>query len=837
MTGHPRRFAALAGLVVMLTLLVPTVGHGSLLSFFDNWTQAGRVRKYIRDTLGVVEVANLSTSTVNALLDTEYLPSAAGVSYFQLVGLLIKGDKIRQALDEQRYDDALYTGLNAGFQSALGGVLQQVGLAGVATIAQAGTAPILYGLDTFLQQVKRNQVRAHLHAYFILREAGFSHEDILSRRESSPLVAEVAYTDEGWIYQIACDPPACPLGHFDTNGRVLGASPVDFYNMTKALWDAAGAASAYRHDKDAVGQGIRDLVAAATCDAAGAPQEGTPCTPGREQVCGSWQCSKGLVKCVRDSSREPSLEICDDGIDNDCNGRTDCRDTACTLNPICLPCTNECAVGTRCVFIGGSYYQQGCDSGNDSDSCLEWGGNILCPDGCSGDTCDAATTTTTVTTTLPTTTSTTLASTTTTLPTGGSMGCADGQREGFVDGSTYPDIAGCSGGWSVPGIHTQNPGSDPECGLYTFDTVTPTCARAAGDDGSNPSGTGCDVADLCAEGWHVCDSAADVAAGSPTGCVGATTEADPPLFFATRQTGTGCGVCATGAGTEANCTGSTCAAACLQTAATANDLFGCGNLGSPGYYNTGLVDCAPLELYSGDSCWALEAPWSCSSPSGFCEAYAVTKSDPTRGGVLCCRGIRQPPPPPTTNRVADSRGTGCDAPWTGGPLQGLYSAEFGQNGSYIGYDQVIVPTISGDVDTITVSLVPVAGAGGPPTDGVTLELWTYSGILSAPLGVLLRSATTSADAIAAAGASVYDRNPAHFANFSFSSVHLDAGVEYYLHYYRTGTSITGEYYRANMCLNETYPGGFLVWHGPGDTVYTRDAATFDLFFQMLGANP
>lgn len=217
---------------------------------------------------------------------------------------------------------------------------------------------------------------------------------------------------------------------------------------------------------------------------------------------------------------------------------------------------------------------------------------------------------------------------------GASVGCADGEREGFVDLASYPDIAGCSGGWSVPGIHTENPGTAPACGVQTFDTTTPACGHAAGDDGANPNGTGCDVADLCADGWHVCSSASDILANSPTGCGGATVGSDPPLFFASRQTGTGCGACATGASVGAECNDASCAVGCVQTADTANDLFGCGNLGNTGYAGP-LLDCGPIDRFSNDQCSGLGAPWVCAS--SYCEAFVVTKSDPSAGGVLCCR--------------------------------------------------------------------------------------------------------------------------------------------------------------------------------------------------------
>jgi len=223
-------------------------------------------------------------------------------------------------------------------------------------------------------------------------------------------------------------------------------------------------------------------------------------------------------------------------------------------------------------------------------------------------------------------------------------GCADGQREGFVNLSQYPNIAGCSGAWSIRGIHGANPGTAPACpGLQTNDTTTPACGRQAGDDGANPSGNGCNVADLCAPGWRVCDSAFDVANSSPTGCTNATQPNDPPLFFASRQSSNGCAVCAIGSSTGPQCDSVACVAGCLQTDRLSNDVFGCGNFGA------GLSGCGPLNSFSNNMCASLAgSPWSCNAPtsaddSGFCEAYTVNKSNTSHGGVLCCRDPNSPP--------------------------------------------------------------------------------------------------------------------------------------------------------------------------------------------------
>jgi len=219
-------------------------------------------------------------------------------------------------------------------------------------------------------------------------------------------------------------------------------------------------------------------------------------------------------------------------------------------------------------------------------------------------------------------------------------GCADGDREGFVDIAAFPDIAGCSGGWSVPGVMLQNPGRAPECpSLPTFDTVSPACGRMAGNDGPNPDGRGCNVADLCANRWHVCTGAADVESHSPSGCAGATRAGDPPLFFTSRQSTNGCYVCATGTTSGPECNSMTCATGCVQTAETSNDVFGCGSFGDPSGDPDPFVDCSPLDRSTFNECTALGgSTWSCTDDgSGFCEAFAIVHGGADHGGALCCR--------------------------------------------------------------------------------------------------------------------------------------------------------------------------------------------------------
>lgn len=118
------------------------------------------------------------------------------------------------------------------------------------------------------------------------------------------------------------------------------------------------------------------------------------------------------------------------------------------------------------------------------------------------------------------------------------------------------------------------------------------------------------MADLCAPGWHVCESAGEVGF-HVTHDQCDTSEELPDLFFASRQSGSG------------NCT-------CDDYGNS--DLFGCGSHGD----QSCLQQCGVLARASGDLCTNLTSSWNCGSDS-FEEAANVTKPDPGGGGVLCCR--------------------------------------------------------------------------------------------------------------------------------------------------------------------------------------------------------
>lgn len=189
-----------------------------------------------------------------------------------------------------------------------------------------------------------------------------------------------------------------------------------------------------------------------------------------------------------------------------------------------------------------------------------------------------------------------------------SPGCDSGVRAGFRDTARFPNIAACAGSWDLPGLDAPD--------------------AADGHAGA-----------LCAEGWHVCTSVAEVKRKSNgLGCSAAGVDdgffaiadglAQPPECFTDRGVG----------------------------------VLGCGAWGAPA-----PAACAPLDRVSNPGCSALDAPWACSKSS---EVWSLVKPEQRGGGVLCCEGA----PPPASAAPASE-------PWAfgrGTPVAGSGPSECGE---------------------------------------------------------------------------------------------------------------------------------------------------------------
>ena len=375
------------------------------------------------------------------------------------------------------------------------------------------------------------------------------------------------------------------------------------------------------------------------------------CDPGTVEACLTACGSASQRKCLKEwGPCIPPAEFCGNCADDDCDGLVD--EDCPVVDPPCNP-EPTCPVAVIAVTVSGDIFPgellelSGTQSHSAEGAIVTWKWGVQTPDGSASafDPSDADPSPKyTVDTpgdylftldvwddqgTQSCVTAQAAVHVSVYPPAAPEAGCADGEREGFLDQDVYTHIAGCAGGWSSPGI--------------TPDEIVAKCNHGGGDDGANAEGNGCASPDLCAVGWHVCKGWQEVAANSPSGCAGAT----PPdaksksLFFAMRQPSENGSVCG-------------------EWGDGFNDVFGCGNLGS------GLgpdKSCGPLDRVLAstqpDKCGFNEAepplgPWECvggpgsdllegktvtkkGCPGGSCsyDGYGVGSQD--KGGVLCCR--------------------------------------------------------------------------------------------------------------------------------------------------------------------------------------------------------
>ena len=129
------------------------------------------------------------------------------------------------------------------------------------------------------------------------------------------------------------------------------------------------------------------------------------------------------------------------------------------------------------------------------------------------------------------------------------------------------------------------------------------------------------VADLCAEGWHVCLDALELAGLSETCAPAVAPALNNQVFFATRQHGSANGMCV--AATAAN---------------SSNNIHGCGNFGTV-ESAAQSASCAPLVPFRLEQAGCFNiVGWACGTdPNSTTELNDATKPSSAAGGVLCCR--------------------------------------------------------------------------------------------------------------------------------------------------------------------------------------------------------
>jgi hypothetical protein len=160
-------------------------------------------------------------------------------------------------------------------------------------------------------------------------------------------------------------PSDCASG--TTNGAVCGngvCEAGDGENCTNCALDCAGVTGGKPSNRFCCGDG--GGTNPVSCNDARCTANGLSCTttpqPGGSFCCGDNVCDPGesCATCGLDCGG--GAELCNDGIDNDCNGDVDCNDIACFADPVCNqppgggpgdPCTSDgdCTSG-RCKGNG-----------------------------------------------------------------------------------------------------------------------------------------------------------------------------------------------------------------------------------------------------------------------------------------------------------------------------------------------------------------------------------------------------------------------------------------------------------------------------------------------------
>ena len=246
-------------------------------------------------------------------------------------------------------------------------------------------------------------------------------------------------------------------------------------------------------------------------------------------------------------------------------------------------------------------------------------------------------------------------------------GCDSGLRDGFANPKRFPKIAACAGSWDEPGLVSAGSTSESTAGA------------------------------LCAEGWHICTSVAEVRRRSGgQGCAGAGLR--DSTFFAIAA-------------------GASKPPPCFTRGFVG--VLGCGSLGAPA-----PEACSPMDRVSNPGCSALSEPWACDTHS---ELWSMVKSQHAGGGVLCCEG-----PAPDLMPTTGPWGFGSGSPFTGTgqtacgelTLTSTHTEPWGDGGfrSVPGGDPaVVILTFSGPVSALhlsthlTGSEAYLAGFGVPPS--------------------------------------------------------------------------------------------------------------------------
>lgn len=168
----------------------------------------------------------------------------------------------------------------------------------------------------------------------------------------------------------------------------------------------------------------------------------------------------------------------------------------------------------------------------------------------------------------------------------------------------------CQGNWNQPGVDAGK---------------APTCSRAAGNSGTNKTGTGCSASDLCAPGYAICDASRAVALAGNKACENNYT-ASSGFFAAWSSAGTKAGTLSCSSPDQPRAWLPGCNPAATARAALGKLAYEYDAACSP--FTGASATCNGLQL---DSSWA-----GCGATTQTTVTHTNVGTIQASGGVLCC---------------------------------------------------------------------------------------------------------------------------------------------------------------------------------------------------------
>jgi hypothetical protein len=221
--------------ILMLVLIIALGGLVTSSAAITSQERVQLVRQW-------AEFADLSDDAIVELLDTD--SGYDGIPFKEWVDYSFTATDLMNAARRRDLHDFTEIAVNFGLNKGVKKLIENTVFESAFAVANLASWPIKYGLNNFADTVLKKPQQNQLKLYYGLRDAGYSHEQImaLSAGDQSLIpanltnVPRVAKTEDGWL---ARDPPLGNFLYFGTN--VTPSPPITpsaLFAWAEAQYDA-----------------------------------------------------------------------------------------------------------------------------------------------------------------------------------------------------------------------------------------------------------------------------------------------------------------------------------------------------------------------------------------------------------------------------------------------------------------------------------------------------------------------------------------------------------------------------------------------------------------------